>query len=489
MTVTVNLRKMLHRKTPEYMTPLATGNTVAGGFMLSDRDGFLEDNDCVYVGGTSSIWNYSGDEDAYMQLPNSGATGTFGAGAAGALRPIFAPGGASSSTATAGTTTTLTTSLAFTRNLVGTVLRVIAGTGIGYQGYITKNTLSTNSVITVSPASPVAFDATTVFQVMSGSVWFFCPGAGTVGFSVYDRATNTWTARSVTNIPTPFGTDAVLVSTAGPTSNAGQGFVNATAVAGASTTLTDLAKTWPVNGWTNSQVRIISGMGVGQIRTIASNTSTVLTVSAAWTVTPDATSVYRIEGNDDFMYLIGNNAVTMYRYSISANAWTVLAPTAARSAPAGAGASLAWIDQVSGAEWTDGTYGLHYSTTLIRQAGRYLYSLRGGASSALDVYDIAANTWISTVAYGGQMETFTTGTSSVDVSGRIYIQKDATGRVYQFNVAENALKPFAANPVPQGAALAGGKLFITTFSEGATKIRFLYMLSNTRSELVRWMII
>lgn len=95
------------------------------------------------------------------------------------------------------------------------------------------------------------------------------------------------------------------------------------------TTLGKTGKTWTVNQWTNSQVRITSGTGIGQVRTISSNTATTLTVPS-WTTTPDATSNFVIEPNDDFLYLIGNNAVTMYRYSISANTWTVMAPTTAR---------------------------------------------------------------------------------------------------------------------------------------------------------------
>lgn len=97
-----------------------------------------------------------------------------------------------------------------------------------------------------------------------------------------------------------------------------------------STTLGKTGKTWTVNQWTNYQVRITSGLGIGQVRTIASNTATTLTV-AAWTTTPDATSVFEIAPNDDFLYLLGNNAVTMYRYSISANTWTTMAPTTARA--------------------------------------------------------------------------------------------------------------------------------------------------------------
>ena len=88
-----------------------------------------------------------------------------------------------------------------------------------------------------------------------------------------------------------------------------------------------------MNQWCNYQVRITAGTGIGQVRTITTNTATTLTVPT-WTVTPDVTSVYAIEANDDFIYLFGNNAVTAYRYSISAGTWTTLAPTTARaSAP------------------------------------------------------------------------------------------------------------------------------------------------------------
>jgi len=115
------------------------------------------------------------------------------------------------------------------------------------------------------------------------------------------------------------------------------------ATAGASSTLTNGAKSWTTNQWTNYQIRIISGTGIGQIRTIASNTGTVITVSASWSTIPDTTSVYVIEGNEDYVYLAGNNAVTMYRYSISANTWTVMAPTSARGAAPGIGMCLDWV--------------------------------------------------------------------------------------------------------------------------------------------------
>ncbi|MGL5098108.1 MAG: hypothetical protein ACRDD1_21180, partial [Planctomycetia bacterium] len=481
---------LLHRKSPEYMAFNAAGNTAAGAFLVADKSEIIPGHDeTFYVGGVSAIWNYSADEDAWMQLPNSGATGTFGAGACGEFRGLSAPAGVITSTATGGTTTTINTALTLVRNLAGCVVRLVGGPGIGLVTTIVSNTLGANAIITLASPASTAVTAATQYQFFGGSLWFFNSGAGAVGFSVYDRATNVWTARSVTGIPTTWGTDAQLLSTSGIASNNGLGFVNGTATAGAGSTLTDGAKTWPVNGWTNAQIRITGGTGAGQIRTIASNTATVITVSVAWTTNPDATSVYRIEGNDEHFYLLGNNAVTAYRYSITANTWATLAPVAARAGALATGGTADWIDEVSDATWTNGLYGNHISTTVIKQLGRYLYSFRGGGANILDIYDIAGNTWISGVAYGGQLETFGAGSHSVDAAGIIYIQKEATGRIYHFHVNENCLQPFTQSPVPQGAAVVGDKMIIQTFTEGATKIRYLYSLTNTSNAFTRWLII
>lgn len=491
MTISVTLRKMLHRKSPEFCTPLAAGNTSAGAFIVSDKSDMIPGHDTAYyVAGTSSIWTYNSDEDGWLELPNSGLAGAFGTGSAGEFRAVSAPGGAITLTATGGTTSTINTNLTITRDLEGVTLHVIAGAGMGYIGKIKTNRLGANAILTLEAAHSAAFDATTQFRMYGGSLWFFCGGTTSVGFGVYDRATNSWTSRSVTGLPTAFGTEAQLVSTPGLSSNRGAGLLNGTAIAGSTSTTLATGKTWLLNQWANSQVRIVSGTGAGQIRAIASNTTGgVATVSAAWTLTPDATSVYRIEGNDDYLYLLGNNAVTMYRFSISGNAWTTLAPTAARAGAAAGGATADWIDGVQAPEWNDQAYGDHYTTTLVHQNGRYLYSLRGGGTSTLDVYDIALNTWISNVAYGQQTVSFTNGTCSVDLDGYIYIQRDAAGRILRFNVAKNVLEPFALNPVPQSTATNGDKMFMTTLIEGATRINYLYTLGHTRSELVRWLVV
>lgn len=68
-----------------------------------------------------------------------------------------------------------------------------------------------------------------------------------------------------------------------------------TATSGTGTTIVNSGAGWGTNVWANFQVRIISGTGIAQKRTITSNTSTALTVPT-WGVNPDSTSVFQIEG-------------------------------------------------------------------------------------------------------------------------------------------------------------------------------------------------
>lgn len=69
--------------------------------------------------------------------------------------------------------------------------------------------------------------------------------------------------------------------------------------ANTTTTLNDTTKAWVVNQFSADAkciVKIVSGLGVEQTRFVASNTATALTLSTAWTGTPDATSEYEIVG-------------------------------------------------------------------------------------------------------------------------------------------------------------------------------------------------
>lgn len=479
MPTTNGNRKILDLKRWEFVTPAPT-TTVSSSLVISSRHYRQQQ---LYVASTANAWLYNPQEDGWAQVPAAGLA-TFAAGACG-VAGSFSTGttvGASSLTATAGNTTSITTNQTLARDLRGYSVYFVGGTNAGRLKTIASNTIGANAVITFEGAAEATpFDATSQYRLKT-PVWFVF-GAGTLAagsFRKYDFATNSWTTLANTGLPAAFGTDGRLVSTPAWIDTGFQSFATGTATAGAATTLTNSGKAWATNQWANYQLRITGGTGAGQIRTVASNTATVLTVSAAWTTNPDTTSTYSLEGNDEFLYLMGNNAVAMYRYSVYGNTWTTLSPTAARAAAPNNGVSGHWIWGSNDSAWTA-------ENSIIN--GRRIYSFRGGGGAVLDYYDIAANTWVSGVTYSPATETFTTGTKYAYIGNFIYIQKDATGRWFRHNVVTSEQDGWNTMTYTQGAAVLGDTAFDVVYRDGATEITYIYMLLNTSTVMLRQMVV
>jgi hypothetical protein len=417
------------------------------------------------MAGVSAVYQSRASEDAWCLLPASGLAGTFGAGVCGTYHPSGPTG-----TASAGSTTSMTTTLTLKVSLAGYKFRVTAGTGKGQEAIILSNTVGANSVITFA-ALGTGLNATSVFLLLTGRFYFIVPLA-TPGFRYWDHATQSWSAALVVTGLTITVIDGRLVGTPGFTAHA-----TGTATSATATTISNAAKAWTASQWINFQVRITGGTGAGQVHTITANTGVQLTV-AAWTITPDATSTYVIEGNEDHLYFIGNNATAIFRYSISGNSWSTMTARAGASA---AGATLCWAHNVSADDWTD--------ENEIKN-GRRLYSFRGGAVSTLDYYDIPSNTWTSAVAYSPAAETFTAGSSSeYDQGNFIYIQKDGTGRWFRYDLRTDALDGWFTNLYTQGAAVVGDKVWTVTYEDGATTLRWLYQALSTSQIVMRVLVI
>jgi hypothetical protein len=478
MATTQGNRKILDIKRWEMLTA-APQATAAAHFIVSSRHYRQQQ---MLISSNTGAQMYNPSEDGWVTLPSPALAGTFGAGACGVAGSFStgATAGASFLTATAGTTTTITTNQTLARDLRGYSVFFVGGTNAGKLKTIASNTIGANAVITFTDAEATAFDSTSQYRLKTPV--FFVLGAGTLAsgsFKRYDFATNTWVTLVNTGLPASWGTDGRLVSTPAWIDTGFKSFSTGTATAGASTTLTNSAKAWTTNQWTNYQIRITAGTGAGQIRTVASNTGTVITVSSAWTTTPDATSQYSIEGNDDFIYALGNNAVTMYRYSISANTWSTLSPGVARGAAPGLAASGSWIHSVSASDWNNENAILN---------GRYIYSFRGGAGALLDRYDIAANSWAA-LTYSPAVETFTTGTKWIYSKDAIYVQKDATGRWFRYDIAQASMDGWTTMLYPNGAAVLGDTAFDVTYRDGATEIDYMHIVLNTSAIHMRQMVI
>lgn len=460
---------LIHRKEFQMMTP-APLNSAAGSFVVTDQDEV--DNLALYMVNATTHYLYHHDEDAWIQVVSGALAGTFGAGSCGA-----AARWSTTITSNGGSTSTVTTTTPVSGLCVGRTIRFLSGANIGLESTITGLSIIPGGTTTIEfTALPNAVLTGVTFTIATRRYYVWNGGTAASGsFKNYDPLLGVWTTLNVTGGPTSFLTDGKLVSTPGKDI-----FASGTATSVTTTTIVNAAKTWTPNQWCNYQIRITAGTGIGQIRTIVSNTATALTV-ATWTTTPDATSQYEITGNDDFLYLLGNNAATMYRYSISANSWTTLAPTTARTGGPGTGMSANWISKTGESFWSN--------ESDIRD-GRYIYSFRGAAGGLLDRYDISGGTagagaWLA-INYINLLETFTTGSSYAADNRYIYIRKEATGRFFKYSIRGNYIEPLTTNMYPESTPVIGDKIWLRKYEEGSTtKLVWLYAIQNTSNILHR----
>lgn len=202
--------------------------------------------------------------------------------------------------------------------------------------------------------------------------------------------------------------------------------------AGSGTVLNDTTKNWKVNQWAGKRVRITSGTGVMNETTITSNTATQLT-AASGMGSPSTDSTYTIIG-----------------------------------VPArGAGIALLHV----------------YNTKRLDIKGRYLFFPRGGGSTTADRLDIPTEVYDYGNFFSPQSETLTTGSMySYDGDDKIYFTKDATGRIYVYDINTNKISNASTIPYGQGTAVIGNRMEIIETSDG---LKYIYMMRHSGTEMFR----
>jgi hypothetical protein len=84
----------------------------------------------------------------------------------------------------------------------------------------------------------------------------------------------------------------------------------------------------------------------------------------------------------------------------------------------------------------------------------------------------------------------TTGTKyNYDGGEYIYIQKEATGRFFRYDIPNSAVDGLTTILYTQGTAVIGDTLFDIDYQDGATRIKYLYMILNTSTVMLRIMVI
>lgn len=479
MAETQNNRALLHRKEWQTMTPAPVA-TAAGSFVVAGTSGARRY--ALFMSSATVHYLYDHLEDDWLPIASAALGGTFVAGACGTHLAW-----STTYTATGGSTTTVTVNSAthnINGNVVGDEIEFLTGTAgnIGQRRTITgiKTNIGTGTITITFNTAPSSVANNDTFRISSGS--FFVIGTGTLAatsFRRYDIATGAWSSLTNTGLPATWGTDGKMVS---PYARS-DAYDSGTATSGSTTTLVCTGKGWTNDQWINYRVRITGGTGVGQKSLITDNTTDTLTFAAGATI--DATSTFVIEGDENSIYLLGNNAVTMYKYNISANTWATVAPTVARAGAPIAGMSADWVGETGDATWA--------AITDIKD-GRYIYSLRGG-TSVIDRYDISGGTngagaWTA-VTYQPSLQTFATGDSTEWSGLYIYIAKEGTAaipqRFYKYDLIGNTVIPMTTDWYFGGAALLGNKLWIKNLSSEGT-IKWMYCLQSTSTNLRRIMV-
>jgi hypothetical protein len=190
--------------------------------------------------------------------------------------------------------------------------------------------------------------------------------------------------------------------------------------------LTDSTKLWQTNMWAGKRLRIVAGDGAGQEIAITGNTTTAITCVGVFTTIP----------------------------VVNSSVYAIMDPPAR-----GAGTSIQWLSN---------------STT---NPGRYFLIPRGGNSNVIDRYDITTELYDLTFTMMPQSELFTTGTMwCYDGKDRIFVQVNATGRIYALNTVTGTIEGAGQVTYGMGAALIGARMDIIQTIDG---LKYLYILQHT----------
>ena len=479
-----------------------------------------------YVPNTATLYVYNAVTKGWIAKANPALSAT-AAGAGCVFAPSFSILGSIGAGCTTTSIVTTTTLTAVGANQLanrggsgdyGFRIRIIGnsagGSGKIEERWIVANTLGTtptfilDSALTFTPANG------DTYEILGGRLFMLASGAaGANSWKSWNTVHGAITGLGYTNLPT-VGTDfsAVALDEAYVPYNhiPGEGFIRGagqydgtskyclTATATAAGSLTGQASGGDssvlANEYRNFQIRIVEDTAtptaVNQRRIIASHTagaSPVYTLGTNWAVQPSETAKYVIEyPNQILLFSSGTGTTYTYNYSnatqnngtnsISANAWHTTY-FGARGANMGAGClSFASF----GIQPDDGKNARH----------SHIHSFRGGATTTLDILNIAGGTtgaWSNAVVYDGTINTFNTGSTGCyapfDQNGvYAYIQlylASSSHTYYRYDLKNRTFTSITPPDFIQtGTAAVGGRMAAVAVIDGSDKYSLLLMQSH-----------
>jgi hypothetical protein len=184
-----------------------------------------------------------------------------------------------------------------------------------------------SSVARIDTPWAVAPDRTSVFELLSGSLYILTMPNATVDFAFTQYCLLSNSFRVLHN-PTAFfyqydytGCNHVTLEGI-DSSMLPDRLVEGTATGGSAAGLLDSSKSLPVNRYVNSRVYLTGGPGAGQQRTIGANGAQSLTVNVPWATPPGAGTTYYVGADSDKLYMMALNNCKVLQYSVELDQWT-----------------------------------------------------------------------------------------------------------------------------------------------------------------------
>ena len=181
--------------------------------------------------------------------------------------------------------------------------------------YIESTTITVDSNWTVQP------DTSSSYVIKSGGVFMLSSVASAPwsSFQFYDCLTDTWTTKTAIGglLLAALGTDIGMTIITSETP-----FDSGTGTTASTRTFTDNAKSWAIDRYCNYELRITSGVGMGQRNRIVGNGTNYIEIERPFVTIPDSGSTYEIRGDTNKIYVGGNGASSLYQYNIEYDQWT-----------------------------------------------------------------------------------------------------------------------------------------------------------------------
>jgi hypothetical protein len=201
---------------------------------------------------------------------------------------------------------------------------VSVASGVGTHFTVEDNTFLVYDIAGGAPQDWVTTpDSTSRFVLLTGGIWLLSSLA-TPFFSLqfYDVLTDTWLTKTTpTGLMLAAATEWNLERCGEAAGDLDSGTADADSTTRVLNCDAGAGRGWTTDCWSNFEVRILGGTGIGQRRRVIGNTTAALTVDKKFDTAPDASSTFKIYGWAAKLWARFGGSSGLFEYDQEADLW------------------------------------------------------------------------------------------------------------------------------------------------------------------------